>query len=581
MDDKTVFTNKTEGNYNSQLQASAPQNPVQGVNTSTQANQPSVQPMSPQATQSVPSQAVAGTSTNSNPEFTGGSVSEGASLNLNNVSTVVTPQASVLPSQPQAADTSGSPPDAYEGSTYDGGGSDGEGFNYLKIAKMAGLALGGLLLVFVIFLIAKAVLNGGSSTQATITYWGLWENDSTMQQTLDDFHKLYPNITVKYEMQDKNNYKQRLITRVTTRGSSDVPDVFEFHNSWTTSLQKQNVLAPLPVSVISKQDFEKEYYPVASKDLILTNGGLYGIPAEIDDLGLFVNNDLFKQVDGLKIPKDWYSFQNAAIQLTHKDASGKITQSGAAIGRYDTIAHAPDVISAMMNEEGLDTSSPAKLVSSNQNLPKTPDNKDRITSTIEAYISYGQDGQGQPIWDDSLGLDRTAFANGKLAMFFGYSWDAVLIKDANPNLNFFIVPIPSILNFPSQTVASYWVNGMSAGTRNQQAVEFFLKYLSQKDVQEKLYAQEVKNLEARSIGEPYARVDSSSLLKDSLASTFVSQAASAQSSFLVSDTNDDSTNDKGNEALKQAIDGILGTNGSPLTSDSAVSTFIQNLNQLP
>lgn len=419
-------------------------------------------------------------------------------------------------------------------------GGSGKGSKFRKIFKILIVLLVTFgfigLMMFALSIFPKNSSSTAGNGQVKLTYWGLLEDPSVMQGIISDFEKQNPKITVEYSKQDINQYKQRLDARI---AAGTGPDIFRFHNTWYPMLSK--ILLPLPNDTISKEEFARNYYPVVQKDLI-KNGAIYGIPLEIDTLSLFINTALF-QTAGLSRPVTWNDFINAARVMTVKDENKKIKTAGAGIGTYDNVTHAPDILSLLFLQNGVDF----------KNITAS---SDRIQGAFNFYTSFAKDESA--VWDNTLDPTILAFSKGNLGMFFGYSWDFYTIKQFNPNLNFQIVPVPQLPN-QNVTLASYWAEGVSARSKNQKEALLFMKYLARKDIAQRLYAEESKT---RLFGEPYARIDLADNLKDNPnAYTFVSQAPDAQSSFFVDSTNDSGLNQQLNTYLGQAINSIL-NNGS-------------------
>src|SRR5579864_3347190 len=192
--------------------------------------------------------------------------------------------------------------------------------------------------IFFVFVISKFITSSTTSGKVTLQWWGLWEDPPVLQAIINEFQKAHPNITVQYIKQDPQQYSERLLTRI-QNGTG--PDIFRFHNSWIPMIQY--FLSPLSSEAIAKQDFTKNYYSVVQQDLV-KNGAIYGVPLEIDTLALFTNDQLF-QSTGLKSPTNWTDFITAARALIVKDTNGNIKTAGAALGTYDNITHAPDIVS--------------------------------------------------------------------------------------------------------------------------------------------------------------------------------------------------------------------------------------------
>ncbi len=414
--------------------------------------------------------------------------------------------------------------------------------------------------VVIIIFIASLFSNHKSSSKVTLTYWGLWEDPNIMAGVISDFERTHPNIIINYEKQDPNQYSARLLTRIE---NGNGPDIFRFHNSWIPMIQP--VLAPLPSSVISPSDFSKNYYPVIVSDLN-KNGAIYGIPLDIDILALFTNDKIFQSA-GVKVPKTWNDFINAARLLTVKDENGKIQTAGAAFGTYDNITHSPDIMSVLFAQNGVNFN----------NFSKTSNNG---IDALTFYTSFANNSTGVNtninVWDESLPTSIKYFSAGKVAMYFGYSWDIFTIQALSPTLTFSVNPVPHLPG-RDMTIASYWVEGVSNKSKNQKEADEFLAYLAQKDTMQKLYTAESKT---RPFGELYPRVDMAGLLKNNnLIYPFIQQASSAVSSYFAGETFDSGINAQMNGYLANAINSVLGNTSSQTAMDTLTKGVSQVLSQ--
>ncbi|MCL5438520.1 MAG: sugar ABC transporter substrate-binding protein [Patescibacteria group bacterium] len=423
-----------------------------------------------------------------------------------------------------------------------------------SLANIIKIVLGIVVLVvigFVIFQFVLPLFSKSKNEKVTLTYWGLWEEPSVFQGIISDFEKENPNIKVEYSKMDKKQYRERLVTRI---NSNTGPDIFRFHNTWLLELSKY--LLPMSSDVTTTDEFKKNFYPVTQQDLI-KNGAIYGIPLEIDTLSLFINTQIFKDA-GAQTPKSWDDFIKTAKTLTVKDEKGKIKTSGAAIGTYDNIVHAPDIISLLFVQNGVDL----------YNISAT---SQKASDSLEFYTSFAKGGGS--VWDSTLDSSTLAFANGSLAMYFGYSWDIFTIQALNKNLPFQVVAVPYLPD-RKMTIASYWTEGVSVKSKHQKEAMLLMKFLSKKETEQKLFTEQSKT---RLFGEPYARVDlADSLKNNTIVYPFVSQGSIAKSSFFASDTDDNGLNQQMNAYLGNAVRSIL-ENTSP---ESAVETLSKGVTQV-
>lgn len=455
------------------------------------------------------------------------------------------PNQSAPPQQAQVPPAQPSPP-PFDPSMYE------ESFPWGLIIK-AGIGL--LVIVLIAFAVFTFVLprfRSSSPENVTLTYWGLWEDEPVMRSVITDFEKQNPTIKVNYIKQDPKQYRERIIARSQNNLG---PDIFRFHNTWLPMVS--GMLLPLSEDVISKKDFNAKYYTVAQKDLV-KNGALYGIPLSIDTLSLFVNTDILQSV-GLGVPKTWDEFIKIAKQVTVVSGDGKIQTAGAAMGTFDNITHAPDIISLLFIQNGADVS----------NLLTTSGKASDSLSFYVTRFAVVPDN----VWDTTLDPSLIMFAKGKLAMYFGFSWDVFTIKSIDPNLKFQVADVPHL---PGRdiTIASYWAEGVSSKTKHSKEAFLFMNFLTKKDTLIKLYTEQSKT---RLFGEPYSQVDMADMLKQNeLIYPFVKQAKNASSSIFASDTKDNGLNDRANTYLGNAVRSVLG-NTSP---QSAIETLSQGVSQV-
>lgn len=411
--------------------------------------------------------------------------------------------------------------------------------------------IGVILLLVLIFIIFLIVPKGKSNKQVKLVWWGLWEDARVMQPLITQFQKSNPNIMVEYVKQDPKQYRQRLLTRI---NNGNGPDVFRFHNTWVPMMS--DVLLPLPTDVMSSQELKTDFYSVIQKDMV-KNGVIYGIPLGADTLGLFVNTELLKSA-GVSPPQTWDDFVKAASVLTVKDpGTKKIVTAGAGMGTYGNITHAPDVISLLFIQQGIN-------ISKFSQAPKA-----KKIAVLDFYTSFSKG--DNKVWDSSLDESILSFARGKLAMYIGFSWDIFRIQALNKDLPFKTYPVPQLVG-RKLTLASYWAEGVSSKSPNQKEALLLMQFLKKEEAAKEFYSEASKT---RGFGEPYARSELAKSLKENdLLFPFVSQLVDASSSYFASDTND------GEGGLNSLINNYLGNAINAMVNDnSSAETVIETLDQ--
>lgn len=317
-----------------------------------------------------------------------------------------------------------------------------------------------------------------------LNYWGLWEHSATLTEALAGFEAENPGVTVKYTKKNITNYRQDL-TEAFSYAGMNAPDVFRFHASWRSMLDQY--LSPVPEAVISQQDFAANYYPVMTQQLTDLDGKLKGLPLMYDGLALVYNREIFAK-NKAEVPQSWPEFRLLAKQLTQIDEeTGRIVQSGAALGLMDNVDFASDIIGLFGAQRGIDWANP----------------QDNIAmDAILYYLSFYKN-EDSKTWDEFMTNSTQAFAEGKVAMIFAPSWLIHDILKLNPVLPVGVASVPQLDEKKPVDWATYWVEGVNKHTSYQEAAWRLLQYFSREQVLEKLNNEQKIS---RDFGEIYPRM---------------------------------------------------------------------------
>ena len=392
---------------------------------------------------------------------------------------------------------------------------------------------GAVIFFFVIIFVIKSVFFGKTVKKPiNLIYWGLWEENEIFSPLINQYQQLNPNVKITYQKMDQQDYRDKLIARSKNQQG---PDIFRYHNTWLPEIKE--VVSSIPPSVMSNSEFEKTFYPVQQKDLKVGNY-YYGIPLEIDGLVLFYNNNMFKKAGISIVPTTWDDITEIVPKLTVKDATGKLITSGIAIGTTSNIEHFSDIFGLLLMQNG---GSLSKI------------DQSEGAGALEIYRKFAESPQNY--WSDEMPNSITAFIQEKVAMIIAPSWEAIQIKNANPDIDMKIVPVPSVPGTSPLSLASYWVEGVSRYSTNQIEAWKFLKYLVEKENLTKLYELESK---VRPFGEPYSRVDLANLLiQNQYIGAVISSASNYVSIPIISRTFDNGLNDNIIQYIENAVNSTI------------------------
>ncbi|MBI2012548.1 extracellular solute-binding protein [Candidatus Curtissbacteria bacterium] len=384
----------------------------------------------------------------------------------------------------------------------------------------------------------------------SLKYWGLWESASTINQVISDYKKVKPNVDIIYEKKSPQQYRETLTSQIQ---SGKGPDIFRFHNTWTPMLG--DVLAPVPSSVISANEFKKNFYPTVIGDLRNSQKQFVGVPLEIDGLGLYWNEDIFRAAGIAGAPTTWHELSQIATKLTVRDQAGNIQTAGVALGTASNVDHFSDIVGLMILQNGGD--------------PKLP--TDRASAdALEYYLSFAK-GERRT-WDETLPSSTIAFVGGNLAMYFAPSWRAIEIKNANPLLKFRVALVPQ-LEGGRVAWASYWAEGVSAKSDHQKEAWEFVKYLQEEQTLIKLYSEAAKS-PGRLFGEPYPKVSmAAKLAADPIVGAYIGDAPYMRSFPMASRTFDNGLNDQ----IIKTYEDVINRMARGESAQSALETAAKNI----
>jgi multiple sugar transport system substrate-binding protein len=305
---------------------------------------------------------------------------------------------------------------------------------------------------------------GSSSTDAngkvTLTY-GIWDKNQepAMQKIIKQFEAKNPNISVQVQLTpyDGNAYFTKLQAAAT---GGTAPDVF-WMNGPNFQLYAQNgIIKPLTGLKVDTSD-----YPKALVDLYSYKGQQYGLPKDMDTVGLWYNKKLFDAA-GVKYPTaswTWSDFEAAAAKLSDP-AKGVYGVSASLTGGqenwYDTVFQAGGQIISKDGKKSL------------YDDPKTL--------------------QGLKIWTDLIArkdsptvqqmtdvLPINLFESGKTAMYWGGSWDSIEFEqNTSTKGSVDVAPLPK--GAQRATVIHGLANVVYSKSKHPEQAEKFAAFLGSK-----------------------------------------------------------------------------------------------------
>jgi len=383
----------------------------------------------------------------------------------------------------------------------------------------------------------------------TLTYWRVWDGPDAFEDIIAEYQKIHPFVKIEYRKLRYSEYEKELLEAFAEdRG----PDILSLHNTWTRKYQTK--LAPMPAEItmaypavkgtikkevtaelrttrsISLKEIQENFVDVVYDDAVI-DGQVYALPLSVDTLAMYYNKDLLNNA-GLPVPPEYWNrdFQQAVKKLTKQDSQGRIIQSGVALGGSTNIERYSDILSVLMMQNGA-VMIEGGTVKFNQVPPALREQGyNPGYEALRFYTDFANPAKEVYSWNSAMENSVNLFAEGKLAIMFGYSYHLPIIKAQAPKLNFGIAKLPQIEgNANEVNFANYWMEAVSKKSAHVNEAWDFIQFATKAD-QAKTYLEKVKKPTA-------LRSLINSQLEDVEVGTFAAQVLTAKSWYKGRDSN--------------------------------------------
>lgn len=306
---------------------------------------------------------------------------------------------------------------------------------------------------------------GSGSVVIEMSVWGMpWENDLYTKIYIPEFERQNPGIKVRFHHFE--DYGNRILL---SHAGKISPDVIRQNTAGNMPWIRRGMNLPLNKYIDGPDGIDRKDFIPILWDALTVNRETYGVPQDINILGLFYNKDLFDKA-GMAYPDETWTWQDL------KNAADKLTQDTNRDGHADTIGldmgwgggtFQPFVFQAggqFWSEDGekvvLDSPEAAQALAFYKSLM-------RSYSLTKSSSQRG-----------GLGPDKF-FEAGKVALFVDGSWRTPSLKKNAPKLRFGVAPLPKGKISMSVSGSCFWA--VSSQTRHPEAAWKLVKYLSSKE----------------------------------------------------------------------------------------------------
>ncbi len=295
--------------------------------------------------------------------------------------------------------------------------------------------------IFIICIIAGVTVfatyktKNSSEDLPTVTIWGTFPasvfNDFVQKLNLTRATTL----NINYSEIAQENFRKQFIDEL-ARGKG--PDAILI--SQQDIIGYDDKIIKISDKVLSKRDFQNAF--TVQSNLYLTADGALALPLIVDPLVMYWNRTMFTNAGIAKYPVYWDEFSTITQKLTLKDDNSNIRRSAVALGEFNNINHAREILSALFLQSG----NPITFYSDQGLQSGLGDSSYAGTQTsapaLNFFTQFSNPHDYRYSWNRSLPSSKNSFLSGTLATYIGYTSELSDIRAKNPNLDFDVAPIP-------------------------------------------------------------------------------------------------------------------------------------------
>lgn len=290
--------------------------------------------------------------------------------------------------------------------------------------------------------------------------------DSLVQQNLQNFEKLHPNIKINWSP-IPGDYPTKMRANV---ASGTVPDVFYLQPAMSSEYISSGKLLNLSPYMARDNVKATAYYSALTNPFVCTSGQVYGLPKDWSSLGVFYNKQMF-QAAGLSAPAEGWTWDDM------KADAQKLTKNPGTPNSVYGI-----VLSADTSRWGAFLLANGGSVLNKDGTQATFNNQAGV-SALNYYASFLKNNTGSLPTTVGAPWNGDAFGKQRAAMAIEGSWLIPYMASTYPNVQYGIAPLPMS---PSGKRANLtFTNAWSAysGTKHPDAAWELIKYMTGATVQ--------------------------------------------------------------------------------------------------
>lgn len=296
-----------------------------------------------------------------------------------------------------------------------------------------------------------------------IRYWQYVQDGrvKAIDQLIEQFQAANPDITVVHETFPYADYQTKVAAAVL---AGEGPEVVQFYYGWLDTFRNGELIQPLSQEAFPHAEIEKKFFPIVSA--MQRDGEYYGLPTAVRALALIYNKKLLAEAGFTEPPKTLDELVEQSKAVTKTDASGNIEVEGIGIGMAAQDHHywREVLVRQFGGEPYLD------------DYTKVTYNDEAGLAALKWYVDLEM--THKVAKTGFMDEPQAAFRAGKAAFLIDGTFRIPGLLTTE-GLEFGVTELPEH-NGVKANFASYWANGIVAGTEGEEleAANKFLAFIT-------------------------------------------------------------------------------------------------------
>ena len=288
--------------------------------------------------------------------------------------------------------------------------------------------------------------SGGGVVPAAGTIWGTLDaplvNDLMTLYNQDNDNALS---AVTYRQIPEANFDAELIEALAAQRG---PDAIILPADYI--MRYEDKIYPIPFTSVTERTYRDTF--AEGTEIYLNDEGILAMPILVDPMVMYWNRSLFNMAGFSRAPIAWDQLVNLSATLTKVDPSFSVLQSTIALGGYENINHAKEILATLVMQAGnpittrVPQSGVDSIFSDRLGFAEAP-----ADSAIRFYTEFANPVKQVYSWNRALPSSYDMFLRGDLALYLGFASELFDIQEKNPNLNFDVTRVPQVPDGPTKS----------------------------------------------------------------------------------------------------------------------------------